>query len=93
MVHDAIDSRHDLAATIKNGQFFFREFKVERLDWEMKIAPEDLAITIPRGYQIQGDDNWALLVAKQERIVSYNDLPQLWKELQASAEQWKKVAK
>jgi len=89
-------SFHDFTQTIvlKVGQkrrVVFREFKAEHFDAEKKVAEEDLAITIPRGHQIQLEgDNWALIVDKQDRLVSYTQLPQLLKELQASGEDWKR---
>jgi hypothetical protein len=83
--------------------FRFREFKVDRLDWETPVAEEDFAVTVPNGYQIQlAGDDWALVVDRKgvgtgalkldNRLVSHKDLPALLKELEASAQYWKWVA-
>jgi RNA polymerase sigma factor (sigma-70 family) len=81
----------DLTKVIKQDgkrEFVFREFKAERFDADTPINEDDLAITIPRGHQVQGE-NPALFITEQQRLIRHDQLPLLWKELEQSAEYWR----
>lgn len=97
-----IRSFHDVTHVVtkkdpEKPRIYFREFKVERFDADKMVNEEDLAITIPSGHQVQAHQvewsKWALFRTSEDRLVSHDKLPQLWKELEKSAEYWKSRAR
>jgi hypothetical protein len=69
---------------------WFREFKVERFDAATPVRHEDLALTIPKGHQVQGDSDAAVAIQGADRLVGYRELPALWRKLQSLAKDEKK---